>query len=534
VTAARPELNDDEAARSELAAGLAYFSADYGAARSHLEVAFRCHQDAGRPADAAHIAMELAELHASAFGNASAANGWLARASRLLEPLGDVVECGYLELAIMACDRPDVEDLAASAQRALDIARRFGDTDLEIRALADGGLALVCQGRLGEGFALLDEALAVLTAGECRRADTGPKSLCSLLSSCDRAGDVRRADEWSRLVEDSWLVHGGPTVLAEHCRIVQSGILTAAGRWQEAEVSLMALLTAMASSAPHRVETLARLAELRLHRGQLDEAASLITAYEDSVTMRAPLARLHLLRGQLADAVAVAELGLRELVADRLRGAPLLDVIVQAELRRGDVTAAAHAAGRLALLAEAADSATLRADASCASARVAAARGDLATAIDEFTAAARGFDSAARPVHAGIARLELAQAFATGGDTASATAEGRAALAVFERLGAAALVERAVNVLRPLGARVRSRAEATATLAGLTPREAEVLDLVRQGLTNAEIGRRLYISAKTAEHHVGRVLTKLGTRTRTEAAALAAETRAAGSPSGVE
>jgi DNA-binding CsgD family transcriptional regulator len=41
------------------------------------------------------------------------------------------------------------------------------------------------------------------------------------------------------------------------------------------------------------------------------------------------------------------------------------------------------------------------------------------------------------------------------------------------------------------------------------------------GLTNAEIGGRLYITPKTAEHHVGRVLTKLGVRSRAEAAALA-------------
>ena len=51
-------------------------------------------------------------------------------------------------------------------------------------------------------------------------------------------------------------------------------------------------------------------------------------------------------------------------------------------------------------------------------------------------------------------------------------------------------------------------------------REREVLDLLRQGLTNAEIGSRLFISAKTAEHHVGRVLTKLGVRSRAEAAAV--------------
>jgi DNA-binding NarL/FixJ family response regulator len=48
-----------------------------------------------------------------------------------------------------------------------------------------------------------------------------------------------------------------------------------------------------------------------------------------------------------------------------------------------------------------------------------------------------------------------------------------------------------------------------------------VLELLRGGLTNAEIAARLYISGRTAEHHVGRVLGKLGMRSRAEAAAFA-------------
>ncbi|MBI4936018.1 MAG: hypothetical protein HY828_19230 [Actinobacteria bacterium] len=514
----------DDAAAMESAAALAYFVADYGAARTHLEAAYRLRRDAGDLVSAAHMAMQLAEMHSSVFGNAAAANGWLARAERLLEPLGDVVERGYLELAIMACDRTDAADLAASAARALEIARRFADPDLEIRALADGGLGLVSQGHLREGFALLDEALAALTVGECRRVDTAAKSMCSLLTSCDRAGDLRRADEWSRLVEASMLPHQGPAVLAEHCRIVQSGILAATGRWDEAEASLTAVLASMASSAPHRIETMARLAELSLARGHVEDAERLIAPHQDAVAMCAPLARLHLVRGDADDAVAVAELGLRTLVADRLRGAPLLEIVVRAHVVRGDLDAAGRAAERLVELAGVAESAAL--DAACALGRVAAARGATSTAIHQLTAAAEGFDATGHFVQAGVARLELAQAFVDAGDTASAAAEARAAMAVFERLGATPLVNRAAQMLRPLGARVRSRIDAGAAVAGLTTREAEVLDLVRQGLTNPEIGRRLFISAKTAEHHVGRVLTKLGVRTRTEAAALAAAARA--------
>jgi DNA-binding CsgD family transcriptional regulator len=55
----------------------------------------------------------------------------------------------------------------------------------------------------------------------------------------------------------------------------------------------------------------------------------------------------------------------------------------------------------------------------------------------------------------------------------------------------------------------------------LTPRETEVLALVAEGLTNRQIGERLFISEKTASVHVSRLLAKLGAGTRGEAAAIA-------------
>jgi DNA-binding NarL/FixJ family response regulator len=59
--------------------------------------------------------------------------------------------------------------------------------------------------------------------------------------------------------------------------------------------------------------------------------------------------------------------------------------------------------------------------------------------------------------------------------------------------------------------------------AGLTRREVEVVRLVAAGRTNREIARELFLSPRTVEMHVARILTKLDCRSRTDAAPRAAE-----------
>jgi DNA-binding NarL/FixJ family response regulator len=66
--------------------------------------------------------------------------------------------------------------------------------------------------------------------------------------------------------------------------------------------------------------------------------------------------------------------------------------------------------------------------------------------------------------------------------------------------------------------------EAGARLAELTPRETEVLVLVAEGLSNAEISGRLFLSPATTKTHVSRILTKLGARDRAQLVAIAYET----------
>jgi DNA-binding NarL/FixJ family response regulator len=62
-----------------------------------------------------------------------------------------------------------------------------------------------------------------------------------------------------------------------------------------------------------------------------------------------------------------------------------------------------------------------------------------------------------------------------------------------------------------------SRWEQARSEAGLTTRQVEVLRLLGEGLTNAEVAERLFISPKTADHHVSAILTKLGVPTRRDA-----------------
>ncbi|MGZ4312712.1 MAG: response regulator transcription factor, partial [Solirubrobacteraceae bacterium] len=92
---------------------------------------------------------------------------------------------------------------------------------------------------------------------------------------------------------------------------------------------------------------------------------------------------------------------------------------------------------------------------------------------------------------------------------------------------AAAIVARALRERGARGVPRGPRPRTRANPAGLTGRELEVLDLLAEGLRNAEIAQRLVVSDKTAEHHVSAVLRKLGVRSRAEAAAAAARLRPA-------
>jgi DNA-binding NarL/FixJ family response regulator len=128
------------------------------------------------------------------------------------------------------------------------------------------------------------------------------------------------------------------------------------------------------------------------------------------------------------------------------------------------------------------------------------------------------------PYEAARTRLVLARSL--GANSEAAIAEARGALAAFEQLGAARDADEAAELLRKLGA--PGRKTGPRKQAALSKREDEVLALLGEGLSNREIGARLFISAKTVEHHVGQILGKLDLKNRAAAAAYAVKQKSGG------
>jgi DNA-binding NarL/FixJ family response regulator len=353
---------------------------------------------------------------------------------------------------------------------------------------------------------------------------------CTTLVVCDGLADLDRAAQWCEAVVD-FNERRRFTPVQSWCRAIYGGVLVRAGDWPRAEAVLS---EALARRTDRRrghghVLPLAVLADLRLRQGRTEEAERLLEGLDDEPPALAPLVRLRLQQGDTTLARALL---------DRARGpaAPAADVRgvaggdervgdVDAELlllrgelglAEGDLDAAEAAAERLREVADREARPDMAAHAGLLAGRIAAEREAGAAAARELEDAAARFASLRYPFEEAQARLALARVQAAAGSPL-ALPTARAARDAFDRLGARGGADEAAAVLRELGAagRITARGERDE----LTAREREVLALVTAGLSNQEIAGRLVIAPKTAEHHVSRVLAKLGVRSRAEAAA---------------
>ncbi|MEW2353938.1 AAA family ATPase [Spirillospora sp. NPDC029432] len=141
---------------------------------------------------------------------------------------------------------------------------------------------------------------------------------------------------------------------------------------------------------------------------------------------------------------------------------------------------------------------------------------DPARAAVLATEAAALLTGAGRRLEAGRAELAAGMAHHAAGDREPARARLRAAAALFEACGAAALTAQTVREQRRLGVRVAGPRPGGSGEEpfGLSPREYEIASLVAQGCTNQQVAEKLFLSVRTVETHLSRVFRKLGVSSR--------------------
>jgi DNA-binding CsgD family transcriptional regulator len=465
---------------------------------------------------AAGAALSLVGYNKGYLGNTAAARGWLSRAARIIH--SEVPQLRGELLGATAYVTDDPVESEALARQAAEIGRANGNADLELMAMHAVGQALVQQGRTEEGMSLLDEAMAGVIGGEGGDPLTVAQMSCMTMVVCGSCFDVERATQWVQSLEHFIDRYGCPFLYAE-CRTYYGRVLFENGDWAAAE-ALLAEAIAMSKgvfAAPHAFAS-GTFAELRLAQGRLEDAARALRGVEGREEAAAAVASVHLAQGEPAAAAAVLRRRLAATSPDRLDAAAVIELFGEAEIALHDGDAAIER-GRALVALGAVNNCQLIVAHGERLLGHALAPTDAAAACAHLETALALFIRAGIPYRAAQTRLLLAQVLGRS-DREVAGAEARAALSVFEDLGAGRDADAATALMRDLG--VKAARTWPRNVGRLTKREQEVLALLGEGLSNPEIAERLFLSRKTVEHHVARILSKLGLRGRTEAAALAA------------
>lgn len=407
-------------------------------------------------------------------------------------PPGPELAMAYSNRAQLRMLADDNDAAAAWGERAIALAERFGAAETLVHALVNVGSA-----RLGveDGRGWADLERAVRLAEVDRFIDHAGRALTNLayhavvtfaLTEAERrlATALAYATEHD-LDNYRWYLLAWRTIVALH-----------RGAWDEASADARALLRRPTLSPHTRIVALTALGRVLARRGQ-PEATAVLDEALGLAERTGLLTRLGPVRAARAEAAllggdherALAEAGaVRDLAFDR--GNSWLKGEIASHLwRAGDRD---------------------RPTAGPAEPFAREIAGDWAGAAAAWRALGFPYDEG--------------RVLAEGGDPEAV----RQAIATFERLGARPAMAQAIRRLRTLGVRdVPSvprgpRSSTRAHPAGLTRREAEVLALVADGCSNAEIADRLYLTPKTVAHHVSAILAKLGVHSRVEATRAAA------------
>jgi tetratricopeptide (TPR) repeat protein len=430
-----------EAEDLERLAEAGWWLSDGTASLRARERAYRQYLQRGERRAAARVALALAEDHFHRLAR-SVGQGWLRRAERHLEGLPDVPERGWLYrlrfvVALEAERKP--EEAMEYADRALEIARRVGDTDLEALALQDRGRVLVALGQVKDGMALMDEAMTAATAGELTPRTTG-RAYCNMMSTCEELGDVGRAAEWydaAHSWSEPYTGSGYPGI----CRVHRAGILRLRGSLREAEHEARRAAEELVDFlADVAGEAFNELGEIRLRMGDLVGAGEMFSeAHSRGRDPQPGLALLRLAEGKSEAARSMIERVLIEPGLTRLDRAKLLPALVEIRVACGEIDAAAEGASELETITTTYTSPALVASAALARGRVELARGQAEQAMLHLRRARRIWAEIDLPIELAQTRLLLARAYSALGNTDEAELEERTAQAGMDRIVAGAL-----------------------------------------------------------------------------------------------
>ncbi|HKE98756.1 MAG TPA: BTAD domain-containing putative transcriptional regulator [Actinomycetes bacterium] len=464
----------------------------FGEAAEHADRAVALWDEAGSAPLELGEALLISARMSTHLADPATARAKALRALGILEPLGPspTLALCYGTLGAQAAVQARFQEAAAWSDRAVELARRLGSQEAVARGLCYRGVARVSLGEEEPGFADLRQAVAIT-----ERLDHGDYltvSAHNLAVVLIRSGLALQAKPYLDLGERVAGEHGLDAhrflIEAQQCHLLLLG-----GEWDQAERRLRRLLDHAPDPGAGLVNPLAFLGRILARRGDPQAAALVERAWalaaatqEDQKMAVAAGARIELAWLQGQDGRV------------RVLGAELLEVAVRAHhaYLRGEVLRYLRRAG-----------ARVQPFPACPAPFAAGIGGDWAAAAALWGRTGNPYEQA----------LELTES-----PEATVALEG---LRTLDHLGAVAAARVVRRRLRQGGLRGLPRGPRASTRANparLTDRQLDVLALLVEGHSNAEIAARLYRSTRTVENHVAALLTRLGVGSRGEVAAAAA------------
>ena len=434
-----------------LLAQAAWFAAQPDATVEALERAHDAYLKAGDRSSAAMMAFRVAEQHGMR-GSMAPAGGWAARAERLIEDDPDSPAHGWLSWmrGLVSWVQGDIPDAAAHYDRALEVAARTGDRSLYGMTLHDKGHALCLGGKVREGLALMDEAMAEVVGGEMQPMAAG-YVYCGMISACSRLGDYARASDWTDATT-RWCERHSITGFPGVCRIHRAELLRLHGSWPQAEEQArraceeLPQFNLFSGLGPAFLE----IAEVRRVMGDLTGAEEAYArAHEYGASPQPGLSLVRLAEGKVGAAAAGVAQALAA-TGEQLPRVKLLAAQADIALAGGDLATASAAADELDSIVTEYESPGHRATAARARGAVMLAHGDAEGALPLLRRAREQWQALDAPFEVAEVRVLLAKAYQAMGDVEAAVLELKAARATFERLGASLSAEVTAELLAAL------------------------------------------------------------------------------------